>query len=405
MYLLDDHEVVRQGLRALLECAGDIEVVGESGSAAGGHRPDPGAATRRRRPRRPAARRLGHRGVPHRPRPSTPSIKALILTSYDDDEALFAAIMAGASGYVLKEITGQDLIGAVRQVAAGNSLIDPALTARVLERVRNGPGTAPELAELTEQELKLLALIAEGLTNRQIGERMFLAEKTVKNYVSSILAKLGLERRTQAAVLASKLLDRGATPDLRSGDRARASGTHQRSTSPCGSPAVSVEVTAAAAAPRSPRVAQPALAAGARDSPTPSSSDDETQLRPGRPRPRPRPGRRARAGPRWRAPRAAPAAAGRAAASRHRGVDRAAGPHGRREAQHRRRTRGPGRAGRRGAVPDPWFWSSKIVPRMSRIVHVERRRPPARGRARRAGPPPRSAAAPAAACPWRRAAG
>ena len=135
-----------------------------------------------------------------------PAIKALILTSYDDDEALFAAIMAGAAGYVLKEITGQDLIGAVRQVAAGNSLIDPALTARVLERVRNGPGTAPELAGLTEQELKLLALIAEGLTNRQIGERMFLAEKTVKNYVSSILAKLGLERRTQAAVLASKLL-------------------------------------------------------------------------------------------------------------------------------------------------------------------------------------------------------
>jgi DNA-binding NarL/FixJ family response regulator len=136
-----------------------------------------------------------------------PSIRALILTSYDDDEALFAAIMAGASGYVLKEIKGADLVGAVRQVAAGNSLIDPALTARVLDRVRNGPATAPELAELTDQELKLLALIAEGLTNRQIGERMFLAEKTVKNYVSSILAKLGLERRTQAAVLASKLLD------------------------------------------------------------------------------------------------------------------------------------------------------------------------------------------------------
>ena len=135
-----------------------------------------------------------------------PSIRALILTSYDDDEALFAAIMAGASGYVLKEIKGSDLVGAVRQVAAGNSLIDPALTARVLDRVRNGPDAAPELAQLTEQELKLLALIAEGLTNRQIGERMFLAEKTVKNYVSSILAKLGLESRTQAAVLASKLL-------------------------------------------------------------------------------------------------------------------------------------------------------------------------------------------------------
>ncbi len=141
-----------------------------------------------------------------------PSIRALILTSYDDDEALFAAIMAGAAGYVLKDVKGLDLVAAIKQVADGNSLIDPALTARVLERVRNGPATAPELAELTEQELKLLALIAEGLTNRQIGERMFLAEKTVKNYVSSILAKLGLERRTQAAVLASKLLGPDGRP-------------------------------------------------------------------------------------------------------------------------------------------------------------------------------------------------
>jgi len=114
--------------------------------------------------------------------------------------------MAGAAGYVLKEIRGNDLVEAIRQVAAGNSLIDPALTAKVLERVRNPPATAPELAQLTEQEIKLLGYIAEGMTNRQIGEQMFLAEKTVKNYVSSILAKLGLERRTQAAVLASKLL-------------------------------------------------------------------------------------------------------------------------------------------------------------------------------------------------------
>jgi DNA-binding NarL/FixJ family response regulator len=113
--------------------------------------------------------------------------------------------MAGAAGYVLKEIGGQDLIGAVRTVAAGNSLIDPSLTARVLERVRNGPATAPELADLTEQELKLLGLIAEGLTNRQIGERMFLAEKTVKNYVSSLLGKLGMQRRTQAAVFGAEV--------------------------------------------------------------------------------------------------------------------------------------------------------------------------------------------------------
>jgi two-component system response regulator DevR len=205
VFLLDDHEVVRQGLRALLESGGDIEVVGESGLAV--------EAASRIPALRPDVAVLDARlpdgsgiEVCRTVRAVDPSIKALILTSYDDDEALFAAIMAGAAGYVLKEITGQDLIGAVHQVAQGNSLIDPTMTARVLERVRNGPSTAPELADLTEQELKLLSLIAEGLTNRQIGERMFLAEKTVKNYVSSILAKLGLERRTQAAVLASKLL-------------------------------------------------------------------------------------------------------------------------------------------------------------------------------------------------------
>ncbi len=207
VYLLDDHEVVRQGLRALLEGAGDITVVGESGSAR--------EATHRIPALRPRVAVLDARlpdgsgiEVCRAVRAVDPTISALILTSYDDDEALFAAIMAGASGYVLKEIRGTDLVKAVRHVAAGGSLIDPSLTARVLERVRNGPSTAPELAELTEQELKLLAHIAEGLTNRQIGEQMFLAEKTVKNYVSSILSKLGLERRTQAAVLASRLLGR-----------------------------------------------------------------------------------------------------------------------------------------------------------------------------------------------------
>jgi two-component system, NarL family, response regulator DevR len=211
VYLLDDHEVVRQGLRSLLEGAGDIEVVGESGSAVD--------ATHRIPALRPHVAVLDGRlpdgsgiEVCRAVRAVDPDIKALILTSYDDDEALFAAIMAGAAGYVLKEIKGNDLVSAVRQVAAGNSLIDPALTARVLDRVRNPAGTAPEFAELTEQELKLLAHIAEGLTNRQIGEQMFLAEKTVKNYVSSILAKLGLERRTQAAVLASKLLDPAHDP-------------------------------------------------------------------------------------------------------------------------------------------------------------------------------------------------
>ena len=205
VFLLDDHEVVRRGLRDLLESEGDIEIVGESGSAK--------EAIARIPALRPDVAVLDGRlpdgsgiDVCRQVRSVDPSIKALILTSYDDDEALFAAILAGAAGYVLKQIRGNDLIEGVRRVAAGQSLLDPALIARVLERVRNGPQAHEELAVLTEQERKILALIAEGLTNRQIGERIFLAEKTVKNYVSSILSKLGLERRTQAAVLASKLL-------------------------------------------------------------------------------------------------------------------------------------------------------------------------------------------------------
>ena len=205
VFLLDDHEVVRRGLRDLLEAEGDIEIVGESGLAQ--------EAAARIPALRPHVAVLDARlpdgsgiDVCRDVRSVDPSIKALILTSYDDDEALFAAILAGASGYVLKQIGSTDLVDTIRRVAAGQSLIDPALTARVLDRVRHGPEQLEELASLTEQERKILALIAEGLTNRQIAERMFLAEKTVKNYVSSILAKLGLERRTQAAVLASKLL-------------------------------------------------------------------------------------------------------------------------------------------------------------------------------------------------------
>jgi len=205
VFLLDDHEVVRHGLRGLLEATGDITVVGESGSAA--------EATARIPALRPDVAILDGRlpdgsgvDVCRDVRSVDPSIQALILTSYDDDEALFAAIMAGAAGYVLKQIAGNELINSVRQVAAGRSLIDPALTARVLERVRHGPPEPEELAALTEREREILALIAEGLTNRQIGERLFLAEKTVKNYVSALLAKLGLERRTQAAVLATRLL-------------------------------------------------------------------------------------------------------------------------------------------------------------------------------------------------------
>src|ERR1041384_2852793 len=133
-----------------------------------------------------------------------PSIKVLIPSSYEEDEALFAAIMAGAAGYVLKQIKGNDLVDAVRRVAAGQSLLDPAVTARVLDRIRRGPEQPDELRNLTEQEKRILALIAEGLTNRDIAGRMFLSEKTVKNYVSSLLAKLGLERPTPAAVLATR---------------------------------------------------------------------------------------------------------------------------------------------------------------------------------------------------------
>ena len=205
VYLLDDHDVVREGLTFLLEQQEDIIVVGQSATAA--------EATARIPALRPDVAVLDARlpdgsgiEVCRAVRAVDPSINALILTSYDDDEALFAAIMAGASGYVLKEIRSSDLVTAVRHVAAGRSLIDPAMTAAVLERIRHGPETPDELAALTDQERILLGHIAEGLTNRQIAEQMFLAEKTVKNYVSSILAKLGLERRTQAAVLASKLL-------------------------------------------------------------------------------------------------------------------------------------------------------------------------------------------------------
>ena len=133
-------------------------------------------------------------------RSKDPDIKALILTSYDDDEALFAAIMAGASGYILKQVGGNDFIETVRRVAAGQSMLDPAVTAQVLERVRNGPKADPALEQLTDQELRILDLIGQGMTNRQVAEAMFLAEKTVKNYVSSMLAKLGLESRTQAAI-------------------------------------------------------------------------------------------------------------------------------------------------------------------------------------------------------------
>ena len=205
VYLLDDHEVVRRGIRGLLEQEDDIEVVGESGSAV--------EATRRIPALRPDVAVLDGRlpdgsgiDVCRDVRSVDPSIQALILTSYDDDQALFAAIMAGAAGYILKQIKGNDLVDTVRRVADGQSLLDPAVTQRVLDRIRRGPEQPHELRHLTDQERRILEHIAEGRTNREIADRLSLAEKTVKNYVSSLLAKLGLESRTQAAVLATRLL-------------------------------------------------------------------------------------------------------------------------------------------------------------------------------------------------------
>jgi len=205
VYLLDDHEVVRRGIKDLLEGEGDIVVVGESGLAQ--------EAARRIPALRPDVAILDGRlpdgtgiDVCREIRSQDPSINALILTSYDDDDALFSAIMAGASGYVLKQIRGNDLIDTVRRVAAGQSMLDPAVTAQVLDRLRSGPKSDPALDQLTAQELKILELIAQGMTNRQIAGSLFLAEKTVKNYVSSMLAKLNLESRTQAAIFANKHL-------------------------------------------------------------------------------------------------------------------------------------------------------------------------------------------------------
>jgi two-component system, NarL family, response regulator DevR len=204
VFLLDDHEVVRRGLRELLESEDDIEVVGEAGTAE--------EAVTRIPPTRPDVAVLDVRlpdgngvEVCREIRSRHPEIQCLILTSFADDEALFQSIMAGAAGYVLKQIKGTDLVDAVRRVSEGQSLLDPAVTSRVLERLRTPPATDERLARLTEQERKILDLIADGLTNRQIAEQVHLAEKTVKNYVSNLLTKLGMERRTQAAVYAAGL--------------------------------------------------------------------------------------------------------------------------------------------------------------------------------------------------------
>jgi len=206
VFLLDDHEIVRRGLRELLEAEDDLHVVGEAGTAAD--------AVARIPPTRPDVAVLDVRlpdgngvEVCREVRSRHPEIRCLMLTSFSDDEALFQAIMAGAAGYLLKQVRGTDLVTAIRNVAAGQSLLDPAITAQVLERLRKGNEEDERLAHLTPQERNILELIAEGLTNRQIAERVHLAEKTVKNYVSNLLAKLGMERRTQAAVYAARLAE------------------------------------------------------------------------------------------------------------------------------------------------------------------------------------------------------
>jgi two-component system response regulator DevR len=208
VFLLDDHEIVRRGVCELLEVEDDFEVVGQAGTAKEALVRIPAAA--------PDVAIIDMRlpdgngvEVCRDVRSRNPEIQCVVLTSFADDEALFDSIMAGAAGYLLKQIKGNDLVDAVRRVASGQSLLDPNVTARVLERLRNGPAQDERLARLSEQERKILDLIAEGLTNRQIGQRMFLAEKTVKNYVSNLLAKLGMERRTEAAVFATRLAHPG----------------------------------------------------------------------------------------------------------------------------------------------------------------------------------------------------
>jgi DNA-binding NarL/FixJ family response regulator len=206
VFLLDDHEIVRRGVSDLLEAEPDITVVGEAGTVA--------SALARIPALRPDVAVLDVRlpdgngvMVCREIRSTMPEVACLMLTSFGDDDALFDAIMAGASGYVLKQIRGTDLVGAVRTVASGESMLDPDAATRVLARMRDRAQHADPLAGLTGQERTILELIGEGLTNRQIGQKMYLAEKTVKNYVSALFAKLGMERRTQAAAYAARVFD------------------------------------------------------------------------------------------------------------------------------------------------------------------------------------------------------
>ncbi|TNM70294.1 response regulator transcription factor [Streptomyces sp. NP160] len=206
VFLVDDHEVVRLGVAAVLSTDPGITVVGGSGTAAGALarvpalRPDVAVVD---------VRLPDGDGVTlcRELRERVPGLRVLVLTSYSDDEALLDAVMAGASGYLLKDVLGADFVAAVRTVGSGGTTLDPRAVSMVVERIRRGE-PAGALSGLSEREREVFALIGEGLSNRQIGERLYLAEKTVKNYVSHLLAKLGLERRTQVAVLAAEL--RGA---------------------------------------------------------------------------------------------------------------------------------------------------------------------------------------------------
>ncbi len=214
VFLLDDHEVVRRGVKDLLEAEPDITVIGEGSTAA--------EALARVPALRPDVAVLDVRlpdgdgvSVCRDLRSKLPTLGCLMLTSFADDDALYDAILAGAAGYVLKQIKGHDLIQAVRTIAAGGSLLDAKTTARIMQRLRDDAAErekADPYAALTDQERRILDLIGEGLTNKQIGDRMFLAEKTVKNYVSSLLAKLGLERRTQVAILATETKQHHSAP-------------------------------------------------------------------------------------------------------------------------------------------------------------------------------------------------
>ena len=206
VFLLDDHEVVRRGVRDLLEEEPDIEVVGEAGTAA--------SALARIPALRPDVAVLDVKlpdgdgvSVCREIRSRVPEVRCLMLTSFDDNQALLDAVMAGAAGYVIKQIRGSDLVGAVRTVAAGQSMLDPQAASQLMARLRDRTAKADPLAALTGQERRILELIGEGLTNRQIGERMFLAEKTVKNYTSALFVKLGMSRRTQAAAYAARVFD------------------------------------------------------------------------------------------------------------------------------------------------------------------------------------------------------